>query len=198
MESKTDNVLAARSRAILDKFPKYKTVPRNPALWAGYLKDLRKNVLGLTQQEFWNDMQGINKITGSKYENLGGTSLSRRFPEVKMQELLELLNLNWEKRRRFFEQTTGGIPTANAEARKILDLIEHHKMTFSDFEKLLAMHLYYTKCRKAESLEENHDKLSDTETGGDIDGLEEVKNLSSDENIRVSQADEVRQEQPVE
>lgn len=174
MESKTNNVLAARSRAILDKFPKYKTVPRNPDLWAGYLRDLRRNILGLTQQEFWNDMQGINKITGSKYENLGGTLLSRRFPEVKMQELMELLGLSWEKRSRFFEQTAKGTPTANAEARKILDLIEHHKMTFSDFEKLLAMHLYYTKHRKAESLEENHDKLSDIETGGDTDRLEEV------------------------
>lgn len=183
MKTHSNTALALKCRSILDKLPQYKTVPRNPALWARYLKDLRQNVLGLTQQEFWVDLQGVNKITGSKYESLGSGLLSRRYPEQKMQELHDLLGLRWEKRHRFFDTSENGIPTANAEARKILDLIEHHKMTFDDFEKLLALHLYYAKDRKAETTRSNYGKLPDTETSGGTDRLEEVKNLPPDENL---------------
>lgn len=192
------NTLALQCRRTLDKLPQYKTVPRNPALWARYLKDLRKNVFNMTQETFWVEMLGINKITGSKYESLGSGLLSRRFPEQKMQELHDLLGLKWEKRERFFETGRNGIVTANAEARKILDLIEHHKMTFDDFEKLLMLHLYYTKDREAKDIRNEHDKLSDAETSRDPDRLEEVENLPPDEDIGISEADEVRQEQPLE
>lgn len=128
----------------LDHFPSYKVVPRDPKLWSKYLRDLRKNLLSMTQVEFWG-LLNVKTVTGAKYESIYGGNSSRQMPEKLMVRTMQLLDLHWSPLRRYRTEDpdTGEITLTN-EGSEVLDLLDSHNISNEDLKALIKLHQYYT------------------------------------------------------
>lgn len=143
---KPDPIKVLELNKILDNLPKSRVVPRAPEFWPDYIRHLRKNVLGLTQDEFWPMLFGVNKVTGAKYESNASGNLSRKLPLKTMKQIMETLGLVWASNQRFgvYDEKSNSYKLSD-EGRKVLEIVEQNSLELDDLIALVELHKHYRK-----------------------------------------------------